>query len=363
MEKKLAIIAVIVVAIVVVGAVAITVMPGGDDDSKTIYWSTVAPVNQKAAIANGTISAGVSWEPYVSDSILAGSGSALIWSGDIWSGHPCCVLAVDTDYAEDNPEAVATYIAALIVATEWLTDTIENPESENYSLLLEIGAQFSGRSEEVVNASLAHIKYDTLIDEATLSWFVNYTESYQELDLFTTSLSARGYDNATDFVDQLVNQTYYEMAIELLESNPTETYNIRVGYLAGDLHQFARVVASNATVGNGTTIFEQFGITVTSPNLAGYPSGGDVMDAFAGNYIDIGYLGAPPTLLKAINANVDVTIVALVNTEGSAIVVGDGISSFEDLAGKTVGVPGPSSIQYLLLLYYADQQGYNVVAA
>ena len=87
------------------------------------------------------------------------------------------------------------------------------------------------------------------------------------------------------------------------------------------------------------------------------------MDAFKAGVIDIGYLGAAPVLLKTINAGVDVTILCRANSEGSAIIVADDISSFAGLNGKIVGVPGVATIQYLMLLYYAHELGYTVKAA
>jgi len=335
---------------------------GGSSTDKTIYWKTYAPVDMKTAIANGTIAGAVSWEPYVSDSVLAGTGKVLIRSESIWENHPCCVLATRTAYAEQNPDAVAAFIAAEIVADKWLTDTLANPKSANYTLLLNMGAQFSNRNVSVVNESLSHIEYGTLISTQDINWFVNYTNSYESLGLYTTNITARGYSNSTDFVDHLVNGSYYTAALSVLKSDQIK-YNINVGYLVGDLHQFARVIAMNTTVGGGTSIFEQYGISVSSPNLAGYASGGAIMDAFKGGYIDIGYLGAAPVLLKSINAGVEVTILCRANSEGSAIIVGDEISDFADLNGKIVGVPGTATIQYLMLLYYAHELGYVVKAA
>ncbi len=101
MDKKIAIIAVAVVAIVIVAAFAVTMMSDNSDDD-TIYWLAVPPVNQKDQIAQGLIDGGVSWEPYCSDSILSGDAHALIWSGDFWPNHPCCIVAVNNEFAEDH---------------------------------------------------------------------------------------------------------------------------------------------------------------------------------------------------------------------------------------------------------------------
>jgi NitT/TauT family transport system substrate-binding protein len=151
-------------------------------------------------------------------------------------------------------------------------------------------------------------------------------------------------------------------ALVLTNNNKTEskTYDIRIGYLQGDLHQLARVVASNDSINGGTNLFKQYGLNISSPNPGGYAAGGDVMTAFAAGLIDIGYLGGPPTILKSLNAGTDVIIVALVNSEGSSIIVQDNINNFTDLKGKVVATPGITSIQHLLFLTEAEKNGMNV---
>ncbi|HQQ25458.1 MAG TPA: hypothetical protein PLR51_04170, partial [Methanomassiliicoccales archaeon] len=58
--------------------------------------------------------------------------------------------------------------------------------------------------------------------------------------------------------------------------------------------------------------------------------------------------------------NSDIRIVAQANVEGSAIIVNPEILSIEDLAGKTIGTPGPGSIQHLMLLAFAQEYGFRV---
>jgi ABC-type nitrate/sulfonate/bicarbonate transport system substrate-binding protein len=363
-KKTTAIIAVVValVAVIAVIGAALMINNTSPTNDKVIYWQTVAPVNQKAAIANGTIAAGVSWEPFVDDSVLAGTGHVLEWSNQIWDSHPCCVLTVSSSFAASNPDAVTHVLAADIAANKWLLDAEAHPGSANYTLLVKLGAQFSGRSTDVVNDSLLHTKYDTQVTDSDRQWFVNFTTDFQSLNQYAVNITTKGYAGPTDYVNQLVNQSYYAQALQV---QPVDhiMYNVSIGYLTGDLHQFARLVASNATVGGGISLFEKYGVHVTSPNPAGYANGPAEMDAFAAGSINMGYLGAPPVLLKVINSGVNVKIVGLVNSEGSAIVASNSITNFSQLQGKIVGTPGPGSIQHLLFLYYANELGYKVKLA
>ncbi|HEY3420232.1 MAG TPA: ABC transporter substrate-binding protein [Methanomassiliicoccales archaeon] len=363
-KKTTAILTVIVAILAVTAVVAVAVLSSNSNstNAKVIYWTPVPPVNQKAAIANGSISAGVSWEPFIDDSVIAGTGHVLIWSNQIWDSHPCCVLAVSSSFAQNNPDAVARVLRADMDANAWLLDAAAHPGTVNYTLLVKLGAQFSGRSTDVVNGSLLHTKYDTQVTNADMSWFVNFTKDFQSLNQYSVNITSKGYTGPADYVNQLVDQSYYAQAL-LVQPVDHIVANVSMGYLTGDLHQFARLVASNATVGGGVSLFEKYGVHVTSPNLAGYGAGPAEMDAFAAGSINVGYLGAPPVLLKVINSGVNVKIVGLVNSEGSAIVGSNSITNFSQLQGKIVGTPGPGSIQHLLFIYYAQQQGYVVKLA
>ncbi|OPY34508.1 MAG: alkanesulfonate transporter substrate-binding subunit [Methanomassiliicoccales archaeon PtaU1.Bin124] len=363
MEKRtLTIIAVIaVVAIVIAGVFAFTTM-NGNKPNKTVYYSIVAPGLQKTAISNGTVSAGVSWEPYVSDSVVAGTGKILIWSGDVWENHPCCVIATRTAWAEsgNNAELLARIIKADIVANQWLENALSDPTSPNYTKALEIGAAFSGRSTVVVENATEHIKFVSEITQQVKDYMAFYVDQFIDLNIVTSAkLQERGFSNSTNYINNIVDLSYYQAA-QTIQPSSTILGTVSMGYLTGDLHQFARVIAMNTTLWGGQTLFEMYGVTVTTPNPAGFSAGPAVMTAFAANAIDVAYLGAPPALQQRINAGTDIKIVALANAEGSAIVVANSINTFADLANKTVATPGPGSIQHLLLIYYANQQGYEI---
>jgi NitT/TauT family transport system substrate-binding protein len=143
-------------------------------------------------------------------------------------------------------------------------------------------------------------------------------------------------------------------------SEPTTT--IRIGYLSKDLHQLALQVALE----NG--LFDRDNITV---ELVQYGNGALEMDGFLAGQIDMGYLGAAPALLKRINQDIMITILAAVNMEGSTIMVSKSeyeaghVTSIADLAGKGVFHPGPATVQNLLLRLALNQSGlsYDIITA
>jgi NitT/TauT family transport system substrate-binding protein len=140
----------------------------------------------------------------------------------------------------------------------------------------------------------------------------------------------------------------------------SEAVTVRVGYLTADLHQIAYFVAKDKTVGGGQSFFEKYGVNVTDAASGGYAAGGNEMDAFLSEKVDIGMVGAPPSITKYLNLGVNITIIAQTNEIGSAIIVDPSISKFSDLKGKTVAVPNKASIQYFLLLYYAEQNNVKI---
>lgn len=217
-----------------------------------------------------------------------------------------------------------------------------------------MGAQFSGIQASVVQSALGHIVYSNQLTPATKTAFANFTGMFADLGQIS---NLAGYANTTAFANSITNTSYLAMAPDI-QPSATILGSVRLGYLNGDLHQFARVVAMNTSLWGGKTLFQDYGVNVSSP--APYINGGAVMDGFAAGNIDMGYLGCPPAILKRINANIQIEIVSLVNSEGSAIIGKTPINSLSQLEGKIVATPGPASIQHLLLLYYCNLNGYQL---
>lgn len=135
---------------------------------------------------------------------------------------------------------------------------------------------------------------------------------------------------------------------------------VRVGYLLADLHHIAYVVAQDAEAGGGTSFVDQFGVRVVDATGAPYANGGVEMDHFAAGDLDLGMLGAPPAITKHLNAGVNTQIVAQVNSLGSALVVGPGVHTPQDLLDQTVAVPGHAAIQFFLFLNFAQQNNLDI---
>lgn len=366
MNKKLiaAVVAIVVVVAAIAAALLLTAAPPAP--SEPVYYVTMAVGSMKEALrTNASIGGYIAWEPFGSDGIVSGVGHALKWSGEVRPNHPCCMILVSNEFlaTAQGANLTARFLKAHIEATDWMNDALAHKTGANYTILVNMAKNFTGRNESVVKAALDHMKYDYAISEQVKDDLAWYTDQFISIGQLTNaSVTARGYTNSTDFVSKYVNTTYLTSAASL-PLNSTILGNVSLGYLTGDLHQMAQYVALNKTVFGGTNLFAQYGVNVTAAPGAPYSSGPTEMDNFANGNVDIGYLGAPPAILKHINnPKVDAKIVALANTEGSALVVLPSIDSLDDLRGLYVAVPSVGSIQYLLLQVIMKDAGITLKA-
>lgn len=185
----------------------------GTPDPNTVYWTTIAPVNQKAALEKGDVVAAVGWEPYGSDSILDGTAQVIEWSSQVWPNHPCCVIVVSKNFADKHPDKVAKILKANIVANQWIGDSLNDTESENYTKLVEMSSKFSNRNADVVKSALEHTEYTYTISDAFKSGLNNFTQEYLDLGVITQDKwKGSGYSSVDAFVNDLVDASFLEEA-------------------------------------------------------------------------------------------------------------------------------------------------------
>lgn len=370
MDKKV-IAAIAVAAVVVVGIAAAAYLLGAKERGGTVMYLALAPKDMRAALSTNQVDAYIAWEPYVSDSVAGGVGEVLMWTSEIMPEHPCCVVLVSNNFlgGVNGPELTMRFLKAHIEATEWMVSALADKASANYTKLVDMAVEFTGRNATVVSEAFEHLEYDYWMGSDFKSALEQFTQMYIDLNITTTEkLALRGYSSVGDFVDKYVNNSLLTpaMAVQPSDTILNSGSPIRLGYLLGDLHQMAQAVAKNTTAwGTGKSMFQMYGLEVVDAVGAPFSAGGAVMTAFAGGYVDIGYLGAPPAIQRHLNEGVDTTIIAQANVEGSGLVVrsGAGINELKDLVNKTVAVPGPpaeSSIQFLLLKIALEREGLDL---
>ncbi len=126
---------------------------------------------------------------------------------------------------------------------------------------------------------------------------------------------------------------------------------VTIGYLPSD-HDAALFIA------DAQDMYQKEGINT---KLVQFNNGGDLMTAMASGEVDVGYVGITP-ILSSIEKGAPVKVISGVQTEGSGIVVSNssGITSVQDLEGKSIATPGEASIQYMLLKYYLNQNNIDI---
>ncbi|AGK60388.1 hypothetical protein Asulf_00359 [Archaeoglobus sulfaticallidus PM70-1] len=304
-----------------------------------IYVVRLSPPDMVEQFKLKQIDGYVAWEPFVSKG--AKYGKVLLTSHEIWSNHPCCVVAS----GDINESALNAVVWAHIKATSF----IKNPE--NREKVVEYASEFTGLERDVVENALKNIKFTTYPDEKA---FRKYFKFLRDKGL-VRDVNTIGFENEDEFFSNFLRKDVYEEAMKMVEMNqtPRTSEHIRIGYLTADLHQLALYIA----VKEG--YLDQTGLRY---ELKQYKNGVAVMDAFRVNEIDVAYLGGAPATLKRINDNTKIRIVAGANNEGSAIVVQDYINSVEDLKGRKIAIPGYGTVQDFLLRIVAEEHGLKVVS-
>ena len=371
MEKKTTLIVSIVIAAAIVAVAIGLSLYWSPDDDDSVKYVVVSPTQMGDWLQGGDGDAYIAWEPFASAAVVGGYGKVLNWTNEIMPNHPCCVVVLSNEFAStsENVNLTLRFLKAHVETTEWILDAMEDKDSAEYQLLVNMSVAFTLRDADVVEEALEHVKFGWEMDSSFRAALEQFTEMYVDSNIIEEGMvEDRGYEDVSDFVASYANGTYLDEINAVTESptilNPDDP--IRLGYLAGDIHQLAQYVAADRSVfGGDVSIFEKYGLNVEAATGAPYSNGGTEMDAFVAGHVDIGYLGAPPAILKKLNVNADTTIIAQANSEGSAVVISaaSDMTSLADLSGKLVATPGESSIQHLLLKIALNEQNLRLVKA
>ncbi len=140
------------------------------------------------ALKSGEIDGFIAWEPYVSISNLSDSGDLLMYSGDIWSNYPCCVVVAGDSFINKKPELLRKFLKVHVEATDYV-NTHKDEAAEIVSKKL--GVNFKSEQESVDHVEFVAIpsdqfKADTLkiIDiQKSIGYITNNITSNDVFDL------------------------------------------------------------------------------------------------------------------------------------------------------------------------------------
>ncbi|MGO9118605.1 MAG: ABC transporter substrate-binding protein [Desulfomonilaceae bacterium] len=155
----------------------------------------IKPPEMIPALNTKQIDAFVAWEPYPAKAVTSGTAEVLASSSEMWPKHPCCVLVVDTQFMNKNPQSVAGIIRAHIKATKFILDNMDEA--------VQVGVKFTGMDAETVKLAMNNIKYE-------------YDPDIQGVLEYVTFLSERGHlkiNEPGEFVKSIIEKKFLEEAL------------------------------------------------------------------------------------------------------------------------------------------------------
>ncbi|MCD8021943.1 MAG: aliphatic sulfonate ABC transporter substrate-binding protein [Lachnospiraceae bacterium] len=125
----------------------------------------------------------------------------------------------------------------------------------------------------------------------------------------------------------------------------TETVEVRMAYFPNITHAQALVMKNEGSLEEA--LGDGYEVTWTS-----FTAGSSEVEALFAEEIDIGYIGPVPAINGNVKSDGDVIVIANAADAGAVLVVSadSGITSVEDLDGKTVAIPQVGNTQHLCLL-------------
>lgn len=263
----------------------------------TVYY--IDTVNTADAAINkmaNELDGGILWQPQYVKITDDEKYQPFLLTNDLFPGHTCCIIAGYTPYIEANRDATVAFLAGYAKAVDFINEAKKDKTSEDYQKLLDICVKYtSGLNKEQIDAALDTITY-IYSDDSTGS-LEKLTKDVASLEKNLTSLgsikvplSDLGFENATEFAEKAVDDTFLKDA---LKSDIAKVdAKIKVTAIGGDIHQIALRVA------NDLGFFEEYGVDVEVNQV---DNGAKVaQDLISGN-CQFGFLGAPPFTTNAVN--------------------------------------------------------------
>jgi ABC-type nitrate/sulfonate/bicarbonate transport system substrate-binding protein len=269
----------------------------------TVYY--IASISNAAlAIADNVIDGGMSWQPQLYKTISDPSHKykELILTNDMFPGHLCSVIAGNHSYTSSHESETIRLLAAFVKATEWTSDALANPGSDDYNRLMKIGLQVAGPSFTIedMEESFKTVTY-TFGDRSNdplgniKTDIGNYTDQlYSMNDVLRVPMKTLGFSSTDAFVDKFVKDYYMKKALTTSEDDfkAGKSANISISVISGDIHQIAIHVAKDLGYFDDYNLDVSFSFAV---------NGGGVAVSMMNGEANFGILGSPPIIINTIN--------------------------------------------------------------
>lgn len=307
-------------------------------EENTIEIVIMSPANMRTSLMSRNIDGFIAWEPFCADVVSKEEARYYFKSSLIWPDHPCCVITSILNDNEINESLVWVHLKAM--------DFMEN--TDNKDKVVSYSMDFTGKDRETIELALGNIKFVRFPNEAGLR---KYVDKLNEQGFFADKFD---HNKKEVFMKKFINKELFKKAKrKYIEGWVPKRVKrkIRIGYLTADLHQLAYYVAKEE--GYFDRVFDEV-------RFINFKNGPAVMSAYRAGFLDIAYLGSAPAILKSINEDINIEIIAGVNNNGSALVMNKGLSKSGSLNNKVIATPGFGTVQDCIVRMYADDSNIKV---
>ena len=344
-------------------------------NKNTVYYVDNITNYTNAVNSADILDGGILWEPQYHYILSSNLYTGLITTNILFPGHTCCLIAGYQDYLDSHPDETIRFLAAYIMAVDYINDAKEDPTGYKYAELVRICKEnIKGLTDDVIKQALDTVVYTYSDKEGSSNLdklkedIASLAENLTNLGVIKVSMDELGFSSYEDFAEAFVDNDYLSHALTYGSYTGETKSAISIAAIDGDVHQIAVQVAR--TLG----FFEDYGLEVTIRALG---NGGAVAQDLLSGQSDLGFMGAPPITSATVNGKKiividkemvvekDLSLISRVNTDGSGIYIAskysaddfitisaEGVITFKADAwgGKVFGTPGASTIQHIQLM-------------
>lgn len=264
----------------------------------TTYDRFVSTLTSSPAMVGAIV-----WEPQYSVAILAGCDKVAL-TNEMFPGHTCCIIGASNSYLANHSDETVRFLAAYVETVTKMNEVITAGSGSDYEYLIQVAMDnvaMTGTDAEkraAIESAFELVVYtyadgtgsDPLSD--LKSDIASLAVSLYDAGAMRYNYSDLGFSSATELANKFVDSSYMVSALAYTKQSSYETANITVAVIGGDIHQLA------IHYGIALGIFSDYGINVT---LSSQSAGPAVYTVIHNGNADIGFLGAPPMTINAMN--------------------------------------------------------------
>ena len=256
---------------------------------KVYIWTCTNLEAFKDNVRSGRVDAAIVWEPWYSD-LASGDYKKLCTTGEMegLENHFCCLIDANSAYLDSHQNETVRFLAGYVKAVQWINDAKKDRSLDDHGKLLDIASKCTGITDRnVLEAAVNNIKY---IDD-TDQLLESYADLIVKLGEDNAIPKKMTREEANRFASAHIDTQHLENA-KKIERGSYNRATVNVGAISQDLHQLA------LHVGVELGFFDEYGIEV---KISMYDTGAKIMVALMSGNVNVGFVGAPPTVMYAVN--------------------------------------------------------------